>query len=85
MNMIEYTTLQDVIKSIEISFSPKGTELNDDSSITETILMNLNELSKNVIMKEMKKWNLIIGLFKFILIMKQCLIKILRWMIFITL
>ena len=63
MNMIEYTTLRDVIKSIEISFSPKGTELNDDSSITETIFDEFERVIKecnNEEEDEMESYNWII-------------------------
>ena len=63
MNMIEYTTLRDVIKSIEISFSPKGTELNDDSSITETIFDEFERVIKecnNEEEEEMESYNWII-------------------------
>ena len=46
MNMVEYTTLKDVIKSIEISFSPKGVAPNDDDSITETIFDEFERVIK---------------------------------------
>ena len=45
MNMIEYTTLQDVIKSIEITFSPKLLQAMSNQQ-QKQYLMSLKESSK---------------------------------------
>ena len=45
MNMIEYTTLRDVIRSIEISFSPKGS-VNDDATTSEVMFDEFERVIK---------------------------------------
>jgi len=46
MNMIEYTTLRDVIRSIEISFSPKGS-VNDNATTSEVVFDEFERVIKD--------------------------------------